>query len=87
MAFDWRGFFLFAHELRNETDESKRRTSIGRAYYYAYNAALTEAKKLGFSPFAAKASGGVHKRLVEWCQNHSNPDLVILGDAGNTLKA
>jgi hypothetical protein len=24
MAFDWRGFFLFAHELRNETEESKR---------------------------------------------------------------
>ncbi len=49
MAFDWREFFLLAHELRNEPAESKQRTAIGRAYYYAYHAAKVEAKKLGFN--------------------------------------
>ncbi len=48
MAFDWRDFFLFAHELRNEKQESKQRSAIGRAYYYIYNAAKIEAKRLGF---------------------------------------
>jgi len=49
MAFNWREFFLLAHELRKETQESKRRTSIGRAYYYVYNIALVEAQKRGYS--------------------------------------
>jgi len=69
MAFDWRDFFLFAHELRKELDESKQRTSIGRAYYYAYNAALIEAKKLGFNPNDPSLSRfGVHQKLWMWCR-------------------
>jgi hypothetical protein len=93
MAFDWRDFFLFAHELRNETDESKQRTSVGRAYYYAYNAALIEAQKLGFNPNApapripGKKPSGVHQKLWDWCMSQTgNQDLINLGDSGNTLK-
>jgi hypothetical protein len=90
MAFDWRDFFLFAHELRNETEESKQRTSVGRAYYYAYNAALIEAKKLGFnskSPSPRNKSAGVHQKLWDWCLSQTgNQDLIDLGDSGNTLK-
>ncbi len=86
MAFDWREFFLFAHELRNEPQESKQRTAIGRAYYYVYNVALIEAGKLGYNPnFPSKA--GLHKRLWSWCQSHGNTDIVALGDSGNTLHA
>ena len=59
MAFDWREFLIFANELRYEADESKQRTSIGRAYYYVYNIALVEATNLGFSPHGP----GIHKRL------------------------
>jgi len=61
MPFDWRDFLLFAHELRNESLESKRRTSIRRAYYYIYNVALVEAKKLGYpsANFHMKANCGV----------------------------
>ncbi len=88
MAFDWREFFLLAHELRNEQLESKQRTAIGRAYYYAYNAAKIEAKKLGFNENDQSLRRmGLHQRLWSWCLNHNNPDLVILGDSGNTLKA
>jgi hypothetical protein len=93
MAFDWRDFFLFAHELRNETDESKQRTSIGRAYYYAYNAALIVAQKLGFDPNApapkktGKKAPGVHQKLWDWCMSQTgNQHLINLGDSGNTLK-
>ncbi len=91
MAFDWRDFFLFAHQLRNETDESKKRTSIGRAYYYAYNAALIEAQKLGFNPNAlgipGKKPGGVHQKLWDWYMSQTgNQDFINLGDSGNTLK-
>jgi len=93
MAFDWRDFFLFAHEIRNDTDESRQRTSIGRAYYYAYNAALIQAKKLGFNPNAPapgmprKKLPGVHQRLWDWCMSQTNnQNLIDLGDSGNTLK-
>lgn len=90
MAFDWRDFFLLAHELRIETEESKQRTSIGRAYYYAYNTALIEAKKLGFNPMASSPrnkQAGVHQKLWDWYLGQGgNQDLIDLGDSGNTLK-
>jgi hypothetical protein len=53
MAFDWRDFFLFAHQLRHEQQESIQRTAIGRAYYYAFNVALVEARKLGWTTFCS----------------------------------
>ena len=84
MVFDWREFLLFAHELRNEAQESKQRTSVGRAYYYAYNVALAEAKRLGYNP-NRPSTLGLHKRLWSWCQSHNNADIVALGDSGNTL--
>lgn len=68
MAFDWREFFLFAHELRHEAAESKQRTAIGRAYYYAYNVARIEAKKLGFDENDPSSRGmGLHQKLWDWC--------------------
>ena len=64
MAFDWRELFLFAHELRNEVQESKQRTAIGRAYYYVYNVAKIEAQKLGFSENDPSLRNmGVHQKL------------------------
>jgi hypothetical protein len=89
MTFDWRDFFLFAHQLRNETEECKQRTSIGRAYYYAYNAALIEARKRGFDPkdpSLQRINGGVHQKLWGWYLLQSDQDLLALGDSGNTLK-
>ena len=87
MAFDWREFSIFAHELRNEPAESKRRTAIGRAYYYAYNVAKIEAKKLGFNESDPSLRGGLHQRLWDWCLKHNNPGIVTLEDSGDTLKA
>ncbi len=87
MSFDWREFFILAHDLRNETEECKQRTSIGRAYYYAYNAALNEAKNRGFNPNARSGKAkGVHQKLWRWYQCQGNQDLIALGDSGNTLK-
>ena len=83
MPFDWRDFLLFAHELRKEAQESKQRTAIGRAYYYVYNAALIEARKLGYNPNTPS-----HKRLWSWYQAHqANADVVALGISGITLQA
>src|ERR1035438_9806764 len=79
MAFEWRDFLLFADELRNEAQESKQRTAIGRAYYYAYNVGFVEAKKQGYR------GGGSHKNLWKWCMQHQNLAFVELGDSGNTL--
>jgi hypothetical protein len=88
MAFDWRDFFLFAHQLRHEQQENIQRTAIGRAYYYAFNVALVEARKLGFNPASPSLRRmSVHQRLWSWCQSQANKDLVALGDSGNTLKA
>ena len=86
MPFDWRDFLLFAHELRHETQESKQRTAIGRAYYYVYNVALSEARKLGYNP-NAQSSVGLHKKLWSWCQAQPSADIVELGDSGSTLHA
>ena len=87
IAFDWREFLLLAHELRHEREESKQRTAIGRAYYYVYNVALTEIQRLGYDPRTRMGAGGVHKNLWGWCVQHSNDDIVALGDSGNTLHA
>lgn len=70
MPFDWRDFFLLAHALRKASGENEQRTSVGRSYYYAYNAALIElAKNQGYNPNAPApvAPGrkplGVHQKL------------------------
>ncbi len=88
MAFDWREFLVLAYELRNDPRESAQRTSIGRAYYYAYNAAKQELTKLGFDERDRPLQKmGVHQRLWSWCLSHDNPEVNALGDSGNTLKA
>jgi len=87
MAFDWRDFLLLAHDLRHATQESRQRTAIGRAYYYVYNVANTEAQRLGYNPNPKVKTAGVHKRLWDWCLSHPNTDIKALGDSGNTLHA
>ena len=41
MGFDWRDFLVLARELGQAPEESKKRTAVGRAYYFVYNASLS----------------------------------------------
>jgi uncharacterized protein (UPF0332 family) len=46
--FDWRGYLRVAEKLSNDGDEAYLRTSVSRAYYFAYHLALAKAESLGF---------------------------------------
>jgi len=88
MAFDWRELFLLAHALRMDALESKRRTSVGRAYYYVYHIALVEAQKFGYDPKMPSlrgVNGGLHKKLWAWYSYQPDVDKRQLGIDGNRL--
>ena len=88
MEFDWREFLLLAHRLRHigADNEADHRTAVGRAYYYAYNEALAEGRKLGYNPNAPSRLG-VHRRLWQWYSSYPDPQVAALGVMGATLHA
>ncbi len=86
MGFDPRGFLRVAHELRHKQDEASLRTAIGRAYYYAYLAALAEASLLGYYPSWTKSSAGVHRKLWLWLVQSQRQELAELGERGVMLQ-
>jgi hypothetical protein len=78
MPFDWRGFLIVAHRLRNDTDEGAQRTCLGRAYYYVFNLGLTKARATRFTG----TMPGLHKQLWDWCQRHHDPTIRRMGVYG-----
>src|SRR6202167_488057 len=62
MPFDWNDFFTLAERLSREADVASKRTAIGRAYYYVFNAALERAELT-----AGKHPKGTSVHL--WCWN------------------
>lgn len=78
MPFDWREFLLVAHELRNDSRESIRRTCLGRTYYYIYNLGLIKARSLNFR----ETPPGLHKKLWTWCQKQTDPNIRKMGAYG-----
>ena len=78
MSFDWREFLIVAHGLRNDTGEGAQRTCLGRVYYYVYNLGLTKARALNFTG----KPPGLHKKLWDWCQKHTDSDIRQIGIDG-----
>jgi hypothetical protein len=83
MPFDWRGFLIVAHGLRNDGSEAIQRTSLGRAYYYVYNLGKAHAALNHFSMIQGR--GGMHKQLWDWFQNHSDPTIRQMGIDANRM--
>ena len=81
MPFDWREFLIVAHELRNETREGVQRTCLVRLYYYVYNLGLSKARALAFTG----KPPGLHKKLWDWCQKHTDPDIRQMGVDGSRM--
>jgi uncharacterized protein (UPF0332 family) len=83
MAFDWNEFFVLAEDLAGRVDEASKRTSISRAYYSAFHAALIRAEQ----NCGPKEGGNSH----EWCWNRyiytQNDACNQLGIDGKRLKA
>jgi uncharacterized protein (UPF0332 family) len=60
MPFDWAKFLELAERLAQEPNEEAKRTSISRAYYYAFNAAYERAQTTaGLRPQGVK--------YHDWC--------------------
>jgi hypothetical protein len=78
MPFDWREFLIVAHGLRNQSGEGIQRTCLGRIYYYVYNLGLAQARSVGF----VEKPPGLHKKLWDWCQKHSDPNMRQMGVEG-----
>lgn len=85
MAFDWRDFLVVAHEMRSDPREGIQRTSLGRAYYYVYNLALTQAKARSFR--TARGQGGSHQQLWSWFQSHTDLRIRQLGIEASRMYA
>jgi len=78
MAFDWREFLVFAHQLQNDQREGVQRTGLGRTYYYIYNLAI---KNLN----CPEQMPGLHKKLWKWCNRHSDRRIRQLGTMGSRM--
>jgi hypothetical protein len=81
MPFDWREFLIVAHGLRNDNREGVQRTCLGRTYYYVYNLGLIKARAINFTG----KKPGLHTKLWDWCQKHSDPTIKQLGVLGPRL--
>jgi hypothetical protein len=81
MPFDWREFLIFAHGLRNDNSERVQRTCLGRTYYYVYNLGLTKARAINFTGKVP----GLHRKLWDWCQKHTDPTIKQMGVYGLRL--
>ena len=83
MPFDWRGFLIVAHSLRNNYDEGALRTCLSRIYYYLFNLGLIKARQMNFKEHPPE----LHRKLWDWCQKSSDAEINSLGLMGNRLKS
>lgn len=83
MPFDWRGFLIVAHGLRNDPSEGVQRTCLGRAYYYVYNVSLANARAMRFTG----KMPSLHQQLWNWCQKHADPNIKQIGVNGLRMHA
>ncbi len=60
----------------SRTNEDRRRTVIGRAYYASYHAVLQAAEALGYSYTRGQPPFGRHEQLIGWATTQNlDPDL------------
>lgn len=67
--FDWPDYLTLARTLSTGPDEASQRSSISRAYYYAFHVANDRAKALGY------ISPGFSEHGALWTHYQSRTDL------------
>jgi uncharacterized protein (UPF0332 family) len=81
--FDWSEYFTLADELAKRTEESCRRSAMGRAYYYVYHLALARAINNGL---IVRPGEGTHTQLWRNYNSSPDPDTRKLGQIAQRLK-
>jgi uncharacterized protein (UPF0332 family) len=81
--FDWSDYFKLASELAKRTEDSCRRTAIGRAYYYIFHLARKRIEANGFTIFPG---GDSHKQVWEKYTGNVESDCKKLGEIAKRLK-
>jgi uncharacterized protein (UPF0332 family) len=81
--FDWSDYFKLAGELAKRTEDSCRRTAIGRAYYYVFHLARKRIEANGFTLFPG---GDSHKQVWEKFSGSAEADCKKLGEIAKRLK-
>jgi uncharacterized protein (UPF0332 family) len=81
--FDWSDYYKLAGELARRTEDSCRRTAIGRAYYYVFHLARKRIEANGFTIFAG---GDSHKQVWEKYAGSAEADCRKLGEIAKRLK-
>jgi hypothetical protein len=79
--FDWRDFLTLAQSLADQGEEAARRSSVSRAYYYAFNWMLVEARTLGFRG----TPPSLHSKLWAWLQSHPDRSMREIGVIGRRM--
>ena len=86
-SFSWDDFLALAEKLaieaRQERNEGKRRTAIGRAYYAAFNQARTYA--ISQRIVSSADEGSVHATLSRRLSEQSNREVANVGNILRTL--
>jgi hypothetical protein len=62
MVFDWKEYLKFAKKLSEQQDEAAMRSAVSRAYYCAYNLALSRARA---NKYRSPEDTGSHDALWE----------------------
>jgi len=83
-VFDWWDFLGVAERLSQTADEADRRTSVSRAYYAAFGAALEW--RQGCRYFGARRDGTDHERLWEEFRESDDDDEREVGELGYRLR-
>jgi uncharacterized protein (UPF0332 family) len=84
MPFAWADYLILAITLAaNTADEASLRSSISRAYYAAYHAAVDKAGTHGVT-IVRTAGTGVHEAC--WLAYQTVPRVVSIGVTGDRLK-
>jgi uncharacterized protein (UPF0332 family) len=81
--FDWSEYFKLADELAKRTEESCRRSAMGRAYYYVYHLALARALANGLT---VRPGEGTHTQMWRNFNSSPDPDTRKLGQIAQRLK-
>jgi uncharacterized protein (UPF0332 family) len=82
-GFDWVQYLILARELATSDDESALRSSISRAYYAAYNAAIAYC---GDKQILVYYKRGSHEDLWDTFRRQGDLTLNIVSEKGDRMR-
>jgi uncharacterized protein (UPF0332 family) len=83
LPFEWAEYLTLADELSKRTEESCRRSAMGRAYYYVYHLALARSIANGL---VVRSGEGTHTQLWRIFSQSPDPSTRKLGELAKRLK-